>query len=39
VGVAKGTGKIVKGTGRGIGKLVHHGHHPRTPPEPSEPLS
>jgi hypothetical protein len=27
VGTAKGTGKIVKGTGRSIGKLFHHHHH------------
>jgi hypothetical protein len=39
VGAVKGTGKIVKGTGRGIGKLVHHGHHPQRPADVSEPQS
>ena len=31
VGAVKGTGKIAKGTGRGIGKIFHHGHHDDNP--------
>jgi hypothetical protein len=37
VGAAKGTGKIAKGTGRGIGRIFHHHHTPQTPPASSEP--
>jgi hypothetical protein len=37
VGAVKGTGKIAKGTGRGIGKIFHHGHHEETPPPSSNP--
>jgi hypothetical protein len=39
VGAVKGTGKIAKGTGRGIGKIFHHHHNPRTPADVSEPQS
>jgi hypothetical protein len=39
VGAAKGTGKIAKGTGRGIGKIFHHHHNPRRPADESEPQS
>jgi hypothetical protein len=37
VGAAKGTGKIAKGTGRGIGKIFHHHHGAQKEPAPSEP--
>jgi hypothetical protein len=33
----KGTGKIAKGTGRGIGEIFHHHHEKHTSPAPSEP--
>jgi hypothetical protein len=36
VGAVKGTGKIAKGTGRGIGKLFHHHHDAQAGPDPSE---
>jgi hypothetical protein len=39
VGAVKGTGKIAKGTGRGIGKIFHHHHHSRRSPAPDEPQS
>jgi hypothetical protein len=39
VGAAKGTGKIAKGTGRGVGKIFHHGHHEDKNPPPSNPSS
>jgi hypothetical protein len=32
----KGTGKIAKGTGRGIGKLFHHHHETQAGPDPYE---
>jgi hypothetical protein len=37
VGTVKGTGKIAKGTGRGIGKLFHHHHEQETAPASAEP--
>lgn len=37
VGAGKGTGKIAKGTGRGIGHLFHHGHKNEDTAPPSEP--
>jgi hypothetical protein len=37
VGAAKGTGKIAKGTGRGIGKIFHHRHNEEAPEPPSAP--
>jgi hypothetical protein len=39
VGAAKGTGKIAKGTGRGVGKIFHHGHREDKNPPPSNPSS
>jgi hypothetical protein len=36
VGAVKGTGKIAKGTGRGIGKLFHHHHEAQAGPDPYE---
>lgn len=35
VGAVKGTGKIAKGTGRGIGHLFHHHHKQSSPPSSS----
>jgi hypothetical protein len=37
VGAVKGTGKIAKGTGRGVGRIFHHHHDTSTAPAPSEP--
>jgi hypothetical protein len=37
VGAAKGTGKIAKGTGRGIGKLFHHHHEESATPAATTP--
>jgi hypothetical protein len=28
---------VAKGTGRGIGKIFHHGHKQKTAPAPTEP--